>query len=516
MRKLPLLILFLGLFCCSVGAQHDLQRNAARLLARGRIGRAIKRLEKKADEPESLFLLVVAHCRQGEPQKALEYARKAVQEGLPFSRLQAGPRSALAPLYELEEFQAWSEREGAALLHGAMVGSVTDGSARFWFRTSEEADVRVELRPMADRESDPMVSDPVASRAGGDYTGVIGVRGLRPKTRYLYTILVNGKAAAGASFRTYPKTGEPARFTVGFGGGAGYVPRRERMWRVIDGHRPLAFLMLGDNVYIDDPEHPLTQRYCYYRRQSRPEWRRFTARSSMYAIYDDHDFGTNDCVPGPDVEEPAWKRDVWEVFRQNWNNPSYGGGEKQPGCWHDFHIGDVHFIMLDCRYYRDLKGGSMLGQVQKRWLMRTLKKSRGTFKVIASSVPFSPGVKPGSRDTWDGFPQEREDIFRFLTDNDIEGVVLISADRHRSDIRKIKREEGYDLVEFESSRLTNNHTHRVVKTPGLIFGYNKKCSFGLLHFDTTQDDPTVTFEIRNIDDEAIHSYPLPLSQLKTD
>ena len=77
----------------------------------------------------------------------------------------------------------------------------------------------------------------------------------------------------------------------------------------------------------------------------------------MYSIWDDHDFGTNDCIPGPEIEVPTWKRSVWEIYKQNWVNPSYGGGSEQPGCWYDFHIGDVHFLMLDGRYYRDLKGG---------------------------------------------------------------------------------------------------------------------------------------------------------------
>ena len=83
---------------------------------------------------------------------------------------------------------------------------------------------------------------------------------------------------------------------------------------------PDEFLMLGDNVYIDDPTHPLTNHYCYYRRQSRPEWRRFTATTGIYSIYDDHDFGLNDCVPGAEIEKPAWKRTVWDTFRQNWVN----------------------------------------------------------------------------------------------------------------------------------------------------------------------------------------------------
>jgi len=115
----------------------------------------------------------------------------------------------------------------------------------------------------------------------------------------------------------------------------------------------------------------------------------------MYAMYDDHDFGMNDCNPGPEIETPAWKRQVWETFRRNWVNPSYGGGDAQPGCWFDFHRGDVHVIMLDGRYYRDKQGGIMLGPVQKAWLFETLKASNATFKVISSPAPFCPKIKPG-------------------------------------------------------------------------------------------------------------------------
>jgi alkaline phosphatase D len=128
-------------------------------------------------------------------------------------------------------------------------------------------------------------------------------------------------------------------------------------------------------------------------------------------------------------------------------------------------------------------------------------------------VPWTAGVKPGSRDPWDGFPEEREEIFSFLEQNKINGVVLIAADRHRTDLRVTKRAGGYDLYEFESSRLTNRHTHGVVKTPGLVWGYNKTCSFALMRFDTTLDDPQVTFECISIDGDRVHQHELSLSQL---
>ncbi len=71
---------------------------------------------------------------------------------------------------------------------------------------------------------------------------------------------------------------------------------------------------------------------------------------------------------------------------------------------------------------------------------------------------------------------------------------------------KIERPNGYDLYEFESSRLTNIHTHGLI--PAAIFGYNEKCSFGMLSFDTTLTDPQITYQIVNIDDGVIHALKL--------
>jgi alkaline phosphatase D len=153
----------------------------------------------------------------------------------------------------------------------------------------------------------------------------------------------------------------------------------------------------------------------------------------------------------------------------------------------------------------------MLGPAQKRWLFGRLAASKATFKVLASPVPWAKGTKGGSKDTWDGFPEEREEIFSFLEKNRIDGVVLLSADRHRSDAWKIERPGGYPLYEFESSRLTNVHTHGAMR--GSLFSYNKKCSFGLLTFDTTRPDPELTYEVVNIDNEVMHTLKLRRSQL---
>ena len=511
--------LLVGLFFCGVVVgQHDPQRNAVRHIAAGKWEQARRELANAdSQDSETHFVQMLASLAAEETESAVTHAQAALDAGLPLERLVAGPRQLLRPLYGTAAYQGWlRQRQPSPLLHGPMVGSVTSESAAFWVRTASSAAIQV--RVFAGRFASPVaVSEPVSTRAAGDFAAIAHVHGLRPATDYRYEVWVAGKrvAAENTRFQTFPARHAGARFSVAFGGGAGFVPKWESMWDTIGATSPIALLMLGDNVYIDDPTHALTGRYCYYRRQSRPEWRRLVASTSVFAIYDDHDFGTNDCIPGPQIEKPAWKRSVWERFRRNWVNPSYGGGDGQPGCWHDFYIGDVHFILLDGRYYRSRQDvPSMLGAVQKAWLKETLKASRGTFKVLASPVPWTENIKPGSPDPWDGFTAEREEIFSFLEEHAIEGVFLIAADRHRTDLRVNRRPAGYDLYEFESSRLTNRHTHAIVKTPGLIWGYNKTCSFAQMQFDTTRSDPQVTFSAIAIDGQEMYNHRLLRSQLQ--
>ena len=471
-------------------------------------------LETHPGDLESLYGLALVYAQEREIDNAMEFVKQALEAGLPFGRFLAGPRNLLKPLIASTEFQELSRKHELTLLHGPLLGCVTDGSAKFWVRTAPEVSVKVLVSGSNKMESS-IESNVVKTRSSNDFTAVVSVEGLKPDTKYFYEILVNGKKVPRRwSFRTFPTSGTKAKFQVGFGGGAGYTPQYERMWNTIASQNPLAFLFLGDNVYIDNPTRPAVQQYCYYRRQSRPEFRDFAASTSVYAIWDDHDFTTNDAWGGPDIDNPAWKIPVQRLFRDNWNNPYYGGGESQPGCWFSFSIADVDFFMLDGRYYRTdpkSENPSMLGAAQKEWLFKKLKSSKATFKVLASPVPWSFGTKPGSLDTWEGYKEEREEIFSAIEKNRIDGVILVSADRHRSDVWKIERVNGYMIYEFESSRLTNIHSHKLM--PGALFGYNEKCSFGLLSFDTTRSDPEISYRIINIDNELIYNLTLRKSQL---
>lgn len=294
-----------------------------------------QRLEDNPHELESLFTLTIAWCRLDETQQALTTMNRALDAGLPFARFLAGPRDLLKPLTETPEFRQLAAREEIQLIHGPLLGCLTDSSARFWVRTLDELPVQIVVSTSHDL-SRPIESSVIASDADRDFTAVVEVTGLQAGTEYFHDVVVDGETNLGPhfpTFRTYPPPGTHGRFHVAFGGGASFVPDHERMWNTISAHDPSAFLFMGDNVYIDLPQQPNGfHRYTYYRRQSVPEYRRFVASTAIFAIWDDHDCAMDDLFFGPHIDKPAWKRPSWQLFRDNWNNPGYGDGEERPGC----------------------------------------------------------------------------------------------------------------------------------------------------------------------------------------
>lgn len=419
----------------------------------------------------------------------------------------------LKKVYDTKGFKKLVEDLDLRLFGGPVVGDVTPQSARIWVRTTKPAKVQV-IAGRTENTVGEMKSRIFESKLEDDLSCVVQIGGLRPAYQHYYNVIVDGKPVFEKdlpSFRTYPKPGQKVKFSVAFGGGARVNPSREDIWKTIASRNPVAFLFMGDNLYIDEPKIPHQQRIRYYRRQLRPEYQELSSGCAIYAIWDDHDFADNDSWGGPDPFKPEWKPVNWKIFKENWVNPYYGGGEEHPGCWFDFSIGEVDFFMTDGRYYRDPKGGTMLGPVQKEWLLKKLAASDATFKVIASGTPWSFKAGSGS-DAWAGFKKEREEIFSFIDREKIGGVILISADRHRTDVYKIKRPEGYDLYEFSSSKLTNWHSHD--PRGGILFSYNKGNFFGLMGFDFTASDPTVTFKCITRENEEKYEMTLKRSQLE--
>jgi alkaline phosphatase D len=471
---------------------------------------------------EARFGLILALAKLQRLDEAERELKTLLDRGFPAGRFLAGPRDLVEPLRSLPTFRERIAGTTHGLVHGPMLGDIGPDRVRVWLRTEKESAFEVAIVEGWNFES-PVARFRGRTRADADYTGVVEVRGLKPATQYSYRIAIDGAEVPRWQewqFRTTPAADNHSRAEISFGSCAHYTPQFERIWDTIRLRGSDAFLMLGDNVYIDlAGEVNALHDYTYYCRQSRPEWRRLAASTPIYAVWDDHDCVIDDVFMGPYVDKPSWKLGHFRVFRRNWNNPAYGAEPERPGTWHKFRIGPVEVFMLDGRFYREnwrRPGASMLGPVQKQWLLEGLRASTATFKVLASPVPWADDAKTATAggdayDTWFGHRAERNEIFDLLKKEKINGVILLSGDRHRTDVRVVEHPGLYPLYEVESGRLTNANFHGPHgKT---LFVYTEAQTFSVLHFDGTPADPRVRLEIVNIEGDTVWQRDVALSEL---
>ena len=228
---------------------------------------------------------------------------------------------------------------------------------------------------------------------------------------------------------------------------------------------------------------------------------------SHLAIWDDHDFGLNDHHNTNPIKDKAL-----DVFKRVWANPGYGI-QAAPGVFFKYQYGNVDFFFVDCRYYRDpneLKDSpqkTMLGKEQFQWLTGELKKSTAIFKLVLSGSGWSKAKGPGG-DSWASFLYERDRLFGFIKENQVEGVVLLSGDTHVGELNAIPWSEqgGYDLYDLVSSPLAQPTTDSwLVRKPEKRIRdvYFKGPNYGLIEFYLEEERPHLKFSLKNPKNEVV-------------
>jgi len=386
---------------------------------------------------------------------------------------------------------------------GPMLGTVDDDRALVWARVGGEHDVQIEVTDAEGRiELGPVVRSSVAD----DYCVALPTPLLSADSRYRYRIMIDGiedeylKDQPPTYLRTAPAG--PAQFTVAFGSCAKFQDDPvQDVWKGVEHIDPDLFFWLGDNVYIDSLHESVMQE-CYQRQRDILNARDVLRRIPQLATWDDHDFGLND----HDRRNPV-KDKALTVFKQYWANPSYGEADN-PGTYYRYQYGGVDFFFLDGRYYRDpndepdIRGKTMLGKRQLEWLKEGLAASDAPFKVLVSGSGFSQGKGPLG-DSWASHQAERDALFNFIVDRDITGVVLISGDTHVGEFNCIPWSEqgGYDFYELVSSPLAQKTEKGewTARRPEIRLRqvYARTVNVGVLTFDMTADDPTVTMTLHD-------------------
>lgn len=369
---------------------------------------------------------------------------------------------------------------GRAWKTGASIWAGTN--ATFGDDTGETLTVRVRLASACDTCWLASVEMTKSGTGGGYRSWKASVEGLAPATLYDYRIFASGLIGerGGSAFMTEPDA--PARFKVGVsscmnGEKQPSQPSFSIMREQMDNGQPNLHVLLGDTMYTTQ-NPPTKEHYWFKYMQQRqvPEFASVYRRFPTYAIWDDHDYGPND-------EDTTFaQKDVARAaFDDLWAHPAFAGD----GIYHTFNwgaadgAGGVDFFMMDDRWGRDCPLNMppgytphMYGNPQFEWLKSQLLASRATFKVIAN----------GSTLNSECWGAQRQQLFNFIVNNNIKGVLFITGDIHRSQLTQRTLSSGYPLWEVTSSGIG-------------VAGEQEEYGFAILNFDLTQADPSVTFQI---------------------
>ena len=296
----------------------------------------------------------------------------------------------------------------------------------------------------------------------------------------------------------------------------------KNFWQEIQANNPDVWVWGGDIIYADNPNNDMSIiRSDYEKLKQSPAYKKFSQNISIIGSWDDHDYGLND--GGVEFEK---KEESQQLFLDFMGVTKDDLRRKQQGVYtsYDYSVGQhkIKIIILDTRYFRSnltkdpnpspnkryipnhYGVGTMLGAKQWQWLEHELKQSQAGFNVILSSIqvvsPFHGFEK------WANMPHELDKLENVIKSSQAQNVILLSGDRHISEIAKKNIEGlGYPLIDFTSSGLNRALNFEKNEPNPYRVGNNVVVdSFGLLHFDFVNNQ--VLMEIRGKDNTVLKSY----------
>ncbi len=415
--------------------------------------------------------------------------------------------------FEDEEITKAAAKQNIALIGGPMLGDLRSDGVTVWLRPATAEPLRIVVGHRSF----------VVPKHRPGQTLRVSLSGLTPDKRYNYQVVSNNVLAEGA-FTTAPTANAKGVFRLAFGSCFHKIGlHNPNLIREILARDPHAMMLLGD-IAVDDRNNEVNMHRADYqlRDVSRP-WKELVSQVPVYASWDDHDYFDNDLSGIPRRYNAADREAVRQVWRENWNNPIADDGRK--GIYFNSRVGPVEIVMLDTRSCRDgtrrKKNGSYLGKAQFDWFKKTLAESTAPFKVLSSGTMWSDYVSNG-KDSWGTWDKEvREELFQFIEEKGIGGVLLVSGDRHGARGFRIPRKFGFNFYEFEPATLGG-----VSGPPGVIKNCNEQL-FGYHGTDPQGDDfiafgeftfvfepqPAVTFRLIRETGEILEEHLLSLEQI---
>ncbi len=407
------------------------------------------------------------------------------------------------------------EAPGEPKAVGPLLGHVDHETAMIWYRPVKEGRYVAQI---TEAGSDAKRELAAVAKADNDLCVSWRFDKLKAGTEYRYRILQNGQAVVDDEIhriRTAPSPGAASRTALVLGSCASSTKFFE-IWERIHNLKPDGMVLLGDTPYIDTVNVKVN-RDKHRQFLAMPTLARMGADTPIWGTWDDHDFGANDSdgrIKG--------KEGIRKVFTEYRTHTSYGDGKE--GIYTRFRRGPVEVFMLDPRYFAQTEPSpvdpdkpSCLGKTQWNWLLRNLKASTATFKILASGMIWDD-KKNREKDDWHTYEHEREALFDFIGKNKIGGVILIGGDIHvcRHLHYPTQQRIGYDLHQFIISPLHDSVIRSLnVPHPNLLWGEPLPNMFLHMVCDGTASPPTLTAKWIDITGKVHREVKLTATDLAT-
>ncbi|MFC2084906.1 alkaline phosphatase D family protein [Bacteroidota bacterium] len=423
-----------------------------------------------------------------------------------------------------------SNAQSDILNSGPMVGYSHMREVALWVQTKTEANVKISYWSKNDTNSRFYTNEVITKKESG-YTALLIADEVEPSNEYEYELFINNVLVE----RDYPlkfKTQhlwqwrEDPPYIKFVTGSCAYINQTEydrpgqpyggnyEIFENIYKMEPEFMLWLGDNIYLREVDwnswNGIIQRYTHGR--SIEEFQPLFGSVHHYAIWDDHDFGTNNSDRG------FWNKfRTLEAFKLFWANPSYGINGK-PGITSYFEWGDLAFFLLDNRYYRspnyrEFTKREILGEEQIEWLIDGLVTSYAPFKFICIGGQFL-NPNPGGENHMT-YPDETNYILELIKKEEIRGVMFLTGDVHRTELTKIERENTYPLYDFTISPFTASASGRAYPNDGRVEGTSVlERNFGIFEVTGPRKDRTLKCTVYDSQGKILWDYSINENELR--
>ena len=225
------------------------------------------------------------------------------------------------------------------------------------------------------------------------------------------------------------------------------------LWDVILKNTPDLWIWLGDVIYADTDDMAIMQQR-YQQQLRKKSYQKFCSKVPVIGTWDDHDYGVNN----GGKEYPA-KIGSQKLFLDFLNEPQTSKRRTQKGIYwaYTYEVSaklKVKVLVLDTRYHRDMPGrnSDILGEKQWLWLENELKNSEANLHIVCSSIQVLS--RKHRYEKWANFPDARKRLLSLL--KTCNSVLLLSGDRHFSEISCLKRRNLFPVYEVTSSGMTHN------------------------------------------------------------